>query len=167
MKYNYCDGRDGLIKILKVDLGWECGNTNLHYTYGDYLLELQTPIHDLNLVIVGNLLFPDEIDLKTVKDPLSDPRGIKNLTIVFYYKKKELYELIEQKEEQKMCSLFLNLFNPLENKDPAFKELFPDHDELENDDFFENLNLNDIEIFVDRLNVYFNNLKGIGYKSSI
>ncbi len=159
MEYNFSDSRTGLIKLIKEDLGWECG-LKVDCRIGDHWLDLRTPISDLRIIIVGNLLFPDDINPESVKDPLTDPRGVKNRTIIFNYREEEIFEQMEQKKYPDICSLFEKLFYKLENNNPSFRDLYPEEGN-EDDDYFENLDPANAEIFVDRLEAFIQELREI------
>jgi len=160
MKYNYSNGKAGLIQIIKEDLGWECG-LKVDCRIGDHSLDLSTPIKDLRLIIIGNLLFPENIDPRSVIDPLNDPRGVKNRTIIFNYREEEIFELMEQDKYPIICSLFEKLFNPLENKNLSFLHLYTE-EMTEDDNYFENLDPVNAELFVDRLEAFIQELRKEG-----
>ena len=150
-------------ELLEQNLGYEItftkGNTVLIDNENqpdqigeDYELEVNTPIPNLSLLIIGNLMFkdirPDEIKTENL---LIDHRGTKNRTVIFKYKNFELFDDIHSKNDKllikKLRKLVVEKFNSLEAFDNSK---------------FENLHPSNAKEFISRLFSLFDELNNSG-----
>ena len=143
MKFNLTkQSKQNFIELLEKNLGYEVTFTNENTVLidnenqpdqvgEDFELEVNTPISNLTLLIIGNLMFeeikPVEI---TTGNLLADPRGIKNRTIIFKYKDFDLFDDIHSKKDKlflkKLKKLVVEKFNSLEAFDNSeFENLHP------------------------------------------
>ena len=68
---------------------------------------------------------------------------------------------MEQDKYPIICSLFEKLFNPLENKNLSFLHLHTE-EMTEDDNYFENLDPVNAELFIDRLEAFIQELRKEG-----
>ena len=152
MEYNISEGKDKLIEIIREGLGWEPIDDAR-----DYMLTIITPFEDISVIVVGNLLFSDSINVEDIENPLDDPRGVRNRTVIIKRKGTEV-----GLEKSLLSARFRELFCPLERKDPKFRNLFAmEEEEVEDEEecWFENLRPEDAELFVDAFYAFLSSLK--------